>query len=40
MEAIIYYENTHDVPADQRVGYLDQGCKSDKDDDTQPLNIQ
>ncbi|MDF1763921.1 MAG: DUF1315 family protein [Oleibacter sp.] len=41
MEAIIYYENTHDVPANQRVGYMEGGCASDgKDDDIQPLNIQ
>ena len=41
MEAVIYYETPHDVPSEQRVGYLDQGCKSKKDDDdTQTLTIQ
>ncbi|MBL4832372.1 MAG: DUF1315 family protein [Alcanivorax sp.] len=41
MEAIMYFENAHNVPADQRVGYLDMGSKSKKDDDdVQPLIIQ
>lgn len=41
MEAIMYFENAHCVPADQRVGYLDMGSKSKKDDDdVQPLTIQ
>ncbi|MBV1960213.1 MAG: YeaC family protein [Oleibacter sp.] len=41
MEAIMYFENAHSVPADQRVGYLDMGSKSKKDDDdVQPLTIQ
>jgi uncharacterized protein YeaC (DUF1315 family) len=41
MEAIMYFENAHNVPADQRVGYLDMGSKSRKDDDdVQPLIIQ
>lgn len=41
MEAILHYENSHDVPADQRVGYIDGGCKSSKDDDdTQTLTLQ
>ncbi|MAE21345.1 MAG: DUF1315 family protein [Pseudomonadota bacterium] len=41
MEAVIHYENAHDVPAEQRVGYLDQGCKTKSDDDdTQTLTLQ
>lgn len=41
MDAIIYFENAHDVPADKRVGYLDMGSKAKKDDDdVQPLTIQ
>lgn len=44
MEAIMYYENTHDVPAEQRVGYVDLGSKAKKapkdDDDVQPLIIK
>ena len=41
MEAVIYYENMHDVPAEQRIGYIDGGCKSKKDDgDVQNLTLQ
>lgn len=40
MEAIIHYETLHDVPAEQRVGYIDGGCKSaNKDDDVQTLTL-
>ncbi len=28
MEAIIYYEEHHQIPAEQRVGYLDRGEKA------------
>lgn len=40
MEAILYYEKLHNVPDDQRVGYIAGGCKSGSDDDTQPLTLQ
>ena len=40
LEAILHYENSHNVPADQRVGYIADGCKSSKDDDTQTLTLQ
>lgn len=41
MEAILHYENSHDVPAEQRVGYIADGCKSSKgDDDVQTLTLQ
>lgn len=41
MQAILHYENIHDLPAEQRVGYIAGGCKSSKDDDdTQPLTLQ
>ena len=28
LEAVIYYENLHDVPEQERVGYLDRGSKA------------
>lgn len=28
LEAVIYYENKHDIPEEQRVGYLDRGEKA------------
>jgi len=28
LEAVIYYENKHNVPEEQRVGYLDRGEKA------------
>lgn len=28
LEAVIYYENKHDIPEQQRVGYLDRGEKA------------
>jgi hypothetical protein len=40
MEALIRYENTTDMPADQRIGYMEAACKSSKDDDTQTLVIK
>jgi len=43
MEAIIYYEQLNDLPAEQRVGYMKDACKSEgkhDDDDVQPLTIQ
>ena len=43
MEAIIWYENAHDVPEQERVGYIDLGKKAKKqggDDDVQPLTIK
>ncbi|GGC76055.1 YeaC family protein [Marinobacter halophilus] len=28
LEAVIYYENKHDIPEQQRVGFLDRGEKA------------
>lgn len=28
LEAVIYYEDRHNIPEDQRVGYLDRGEKA------------
>ena len=28
MEAVIYYEDHHQIPAEERVGYLDRGVKA------------
>ncbi len=28
LEAVIYYENKHNIPQEQRVGYLDRGEKA------------
>ncbi|MDF0751115.1 YeaC family protein [Marinobacter sp. 71-i] len=28
MEAVIYYEEHHQIPAEERVGYLDRGAKA------------
>ncbi len=41
MEAVIWYEEKHNVPADQRVGYIDRrtGCGSDADDSTDTVRI-
>lgn len=39
MEAIIYYEREHNVPEEERVGFIAGGCKS-SNDDTQTLTIQ
>ncbi|MAS24378.1 MAG: hypothetical protein CMI08_10535 [Oceanospirillaceae bacterium] len=45
LQAIIYYEKVNDLPADQRVGYMEDSCKSsshdhDDDDDVQTLTLQ
>jgi uncharacterized protein YeaC (DUF1315 family) len=40
MEALIRYEEMTNMPADQRIGYMEASCKSSKDDDTQTLTIQ
>ena len=40
MEALIRYEEMTDMPADQRIGYMEAACKSTKDDDTQTLTIK
>jgi len=40
VQAILHYENSHDIPAEQRVGYIAGGCKSGDDDDTQTLTLQ
>ncbi|OEY66972.1 YeaC family protein [Marinobacter sp. X15-166B] len=43
MEAVIYYEQEHNVPETQRVGYLDRtksdGSSCGPDDDTAPIRI-
>lgn len=28
LEAVIFYENRHDIPEQERVGYLDRGSKA------------
>ena len=33
MEAVIWYENTNDIPSEQRVGYIDLGSKAKKGSD-------
>lgn len=40
MEALIRYENIADMPAEQRIGYMEAACKSSKEDDVQPLVIK
>ena len=40
MEALIRYENMTDMPAEQRIGYMEAACKSTKNDDVQPLIIK
>lgn len=40
MEALIRYENLSDMPAEQRIGYMEAACKSSKEDDVQPLTIK
>lgn len=40
MEALIRYENIADLPAEQRIGYMEAACKSTKNDDVQALNIK
>lgn len=41
IEAIIHYEQVHDLPAEQRVGYMEDACESSSDhDDVQPLKLQ
>jgi len=46
LQAILYYEKMNDVPADQRVGYMEGSCKSghdhddDDEDDVQTLTLQ
>ncbi|MGB1091678.1 MAG: YeaC family protein [Oceanobacter sp.] len=43
LEAIFHYENSHDVPVDQRVGFIADKCASDKgrdDDEPKPISIQ
>lgn len=43
MEAVIYYEQLHDLPANMRVGYMEDACKSegkhDHDDDHDDVQI-
>ena len=33
LEAVIYYESTHNMPEDQRTGYIDRGAKAGTDCD-------
>lgn len=33
LEAVIYYETAHNVPEDQRTGYIDRGTKAGTDCD-------
>ena len=41
MEAAILFEQSTDMPAEKRIGYMESACKSQSsDDDEQPLNIQ
>ena len=40
MEALIRYEDMTDMPADQRIGYMETACKSSQNDDTQTLTIK
>lgn len=40
MEALIRYEEMVDMPADQRIGYMEAPCPSTKEDDTQALTIK
>lgn len=43
MEAVIYYENRHDVPENERVGYIDRSRKKDSGrnsgDGSEPIRI-
>lgn len=43
MEAVLYYENHHDLPEAERVGYIDRERKKDRPgnagDDVSPLRI-
>lgn len=40
MEAVIYYENRHNVPPHERVGHVDQtGCGTKKPDNGDPIRI-
>lgn len=46
LEAILYYEAAHDVPVQDRVGYVAGGCSSGnvdkigRDDEERPLTLQ
>ncbi|WP_166252294.1 YeaC family protein [Marinobacter salicampi] len=43
LEAVIYYENRHDIPEQERVGYIEPKKRADsktgRDDDTSPVRI-
>lgn len=44
MEAVIYYENTHNLPEQDRVGFLDRGIKAEGEtcgsgNDSSPVQI-
>lgn len=40
LEAVIYYEKTHDIPESERVGYIErQSCGSDKDSGEDTIRI-
>ena len=40
LEAAILFEESSNMPAENRIGYMEAACKSTKDDDTQTLTIQ
>lgn len=40
MEALIRYELMADIPAEERIGYMEAACKSTTPDDTQTLIIK
>lgn len=40
MEALIRYEEMANIPAEERIGYMEAACKSTKTDDVQPLTIK
>ena len=40
LEAVIYYEKTHDIPESERVGYIErQSCGSEKNSGTDTIRI-
>ena len=40
LEAVIQYEIINDIPAADRVGYMEDSCKNDKGSDEQVLTLQ
>lgn len=39
LEAVIYYENQHQMPAEERTGYIDRSRKKNRGDGSEPLRI-